>query len=51
VFDDEQTRRSVVEPLADLLADPRPRRAAARAELLSLGEVVFDTLTREISRE
>jgi hypothetical protein len=48
VFDHEQRRGSVVEPLAHLLADPHPRRTAARAGLLGVGEVVLDALTRQI---
>ena len=49
--DDEQGRGLVVEALGDLLTDPRPRAATARAQLVRLGEVVFDAVAGKLARQ
>lgn len=51
VLDHEQARGHVFELLADVLADLRPRRLAAGAELLHSSEIVFAADARQIRRQ
>ncbi len=48
VLNDEQGRRAVVELFTHFDADAFTNLAAAWARLLGLGQVVFDTLTRQM---